>query len=346
MRLLDDEFNLRLLRYLVSGEGVEVNISAVSRFLNVHRATAKRRLSILFNNGILEQPRYPFINILEQYPLLVMVKADLPQTTQVREFLKYDTHIFAEFSCMEGPYNTLLLEFFKDLESYHSWREQIVNEDKLPSREWRAPADVAIFSNKLTFKYQPECFLDTLKREFNEKGYLELAGTRLDESSFRLMCALIKGDCIRSNDSEIGRRLGSDRKTIDRRINTLLESKIVSGPVCNLTNIFIPPDYNLVVSMIEVRGKRSAIRKYIMKDPNVSWGIETSTGRYNFLIFTAFRSIEDFFNWGEKLINYYPDCVGAVSNIFLSPKMIRSIDLQKISLGWIERHLWEIKSKS
>ncbi len=345
MNLLDDEFNLRLLRYLVSGEGVEVNISAVSRLLKVHRATAKRRLSTLFDNGILEIPDYPFINILEQYPLLVMVKADLPHTSQVREFLDHDTHIFAEFSCMEGPYNTLLLEFFRDLESYHSWRERIVREDKLPSREWRAPADVAIFSNKLAFKYHPESFMDTLKREFHEKGYLELGGTRLDEPSFKLMCALIQGDCIHSNDSELGRRLGSDRKTVDRRINALVENRIVGRPACNLKNLFVPPDYNLVVSMIEVRANRGGIREYMIKDPNVSWGIETSTGRYNFLVFTAFRSIEDFFNWGEKLVNYHPDCVGAVSNIFLSPKMIRSINLRKISLGWIERHLWELKSR-
>ncbi len=133
MDILDDEFNLRLLRYLVSGEGVDVNISAVSRLLDVHRATSKRRISLLLDNGILDPPRYPFLNITSQYPLLVMVKADLPRTKQVRDFLKDDTHIFAEFSCMEGPYNTLLLEFFRDLESYHSWRETIVREQKLPS---------------------------------------------------------------------------------------------------------------------------------------------------------------------------------------------------------------------
>ncbi len=142
---LKDELNLRLLRYLVSGEGVKVNISAVARRLDVHRATAKKKLEYLYDNGIVNPPLYPFDALFEEYPLLVIVEADMPRDPDITAFYREDSHIFAAFSCMEGPYNTLLIEFFRDLESYHSWREKIVQERRIPAREWRAPANAYIF---------------------------------------------------------------------------------------------------------------------------------------------------------------------------------------------------------
>ena len=345
MNQVDDELNLRLLRYLVAGEGVNVNISSISDLLDVHRATAKRRLHQLIDSGLIKEPSFPFPYIFNKYPLLALVKADLPRTDQVMDFIRDESHILAAFSCMEGSYNILLIEFFRDLESYHSWREDIVREEKLPSREWRAPADVSIFSNKLSFKYDPNCFITILEKEFDKKGRLTLGGMELDKASFKLMRTLMTGDCIRTNESELGRKLGSDRKTIGRRINGMIEEGIIEYPRCGFPNLFIPPDYNLVISMIEVRSKRRQIQDYLKKDPNVSWGLETSTGRYNFLIFSAFKTIEDFFDWGDKLMSYFPDCIGAVSNTLLSSRMIHSVDPQKLSLGWIERHLWDIKSK-
>ncbi len=345
MNHVDDEFNLRLLRYLVSGEGVNVNISSISRLLDVHRATAKRRLSQLFDSGLLKEPTYPFPHIFNEYPLLALVKADLPRTEQVMEFIRDESHIFAAFSCMEGPYNVLLMEFFKDLESYHSWREKIIREEKLPSREWRAPADVSIFSNRLAFKYDPNCFMTILEDEFQENDKLTLGGVDLDRSSFKLMRTLMEGDSIRTNESELGRKLGSDRKTVGRRISGMIESGIIEPPNCGFPNIFIPPDYNLVISMIEIRSKRKKIQEYLTRDPNIAWGIETSTGRYNFLIFSAFKTIEHFFDWGDKFMRFFPECIGAVSNTLLSSRMIHSVDPQKLSLGWIERRLWDIKRK-
>ncbi len=343
MELLEDELNLRLLRHLVSGEGVRVNLSAVAKHLDVHRATAKRRLNFLFENNIVAKPVYPFPTIFEKYPLLVIVRADLPRNREVIEFIKDDTHIFAGFSCMEGPYNTLLMEFFKDLESYHSWRERIVKEKKLPSRDWRSPADASIFSNKLTFRYAPNCFLEEMRKRYQDKGYVDLGEHRLNSSSFELMERLLQGDFLRTNESLLGRKLGSDRKTVGRRIEYLIDHGIISKPCCFFPNLFIPPGYNLVVTMLEARDRRGEIRDFLKRDPNVSRGIDTSSGRYNFLIFTAFRTIEDFFTWGNTLMDTFPDCIGAVSNTFLSSRMIHNIDPQKVSLGWIERRLWEEK---
>jgi len=345
MDTLEDELNLRILRYLVSGQGVKVNISALSRKLDIHRATVRRRIESLNQNKILNEPQYPFPQLFQEYPLLILVKADIPRTQDAKEFYKNESNIFAAFSCMEGPYNTLLIEFFEDLESYHRWREQIIIDQKLPSRFNRSAAHVDIFSNKLTFKYNPNCFIKSMEKEYDKKGSIVIGGKELDDASFNILKNLANGECIRTNDSFIARELGSNRKTVKRRINNLLNEGIIDHPKCYFPNLFVPPEYNLVVTMIEVKTRSDDIKKYIKYDNHVSRAIETSTERYNILLFSAFQTIEDFFDWGEKLNSKFPGCIGAISNTILSSRMIHTINPQKVSLGWIERKLWEIKQK-
>lgn len=344
MDLLEDELNLRLLRYLVSGKGVSVNITGLSKELKIHRATAKRKVEWLFEKKLLNPPFYYFPYLYEAYPLLVLAKSDMPRSKEVIDFLKDDSHIFAAFSCMEGPYNTLLLEFFTNLESYHSWREQIVKEEKIPARENRAPADVHIFSNKLTFKYAPNCFIHDIKKDFEKKGFAVINNLKLDEASFLILQNLMDGNYIQRNDVFLSRELNLNRKTVANRVNVLMNKKIIGYPRCFFPDLFIPPGYNLVVSMIEAKSKNKEIKNYIMDNDSISRAQEASTGRYNFLIFSAFRTIEHFFEMGEEIMNLFPNSIGDISNIILSSRMIHAIKPQKLSLTWIERKLWDIKN--
>lgn len=340
---LSDRLDLKILRHIIPGNFVKANISQISRELGIHRATAKRKLNMLFDKKILNPSLYPFPFLFERYPLLVLVKADMPRNPNATEFYKDDSHIFAAFSCMEGSYNTLLIEFFEDLESYHSWREQIVKDHKIPSRENRVPAHAEIFSNKLTFKYDPNCFIRSMRRRFEDEGHLELGGIHFDDNSFKLLELLLNGECFRTNASAIGREIGADRKTVRRRIENMLDEGIIQEPRCFFRNLFVPPDYNLVVSLIEVKSNVDSVKKYISKDEHVPRAVETSTERYNFLLFSAFQNIEDFFEWGERLNFNFPGSIGAISNTILSSKMIHTIKPHKVSLGLIERQLWEIE---
>jgi len=346
MKLLEDELNLRLLRYLVSGNGISVNIRAISKDMKIHRNTARRRINLLYNNKIINAPFYSFPFLYTVYPFLVLAKADMPRTDDLIDFLKDDSHIFAAFSCMEGPYNTFLIEFFKDLEYYHNWREQIVKEQKIPSRELRAPAEVYIFSNKLTFKYDPNCFIREFRKEYEKKGFLEISDFKLDNISFNILENLMNGNYIQRNDSFLSRELELNRKTIKNHVEILLENGIIGKPKCFFPNLFIPPGYNLVVSMIEVRSRRQDFKNYIMSNNHISRAQEASTGRYNILIFSAFKTIEHFFEMGEQIMKKFPDSIGAISNIILSSRMIHAIKPQKLSLAFIERNLWDIKKIS
>ena len=341
MHYLDDTKDLRLLRYLVSGEGVSVKINAIAKELNIHRATAKKKVNFLFESNLLTKPFYPFSYLYSAYPLLVLVKADMPRSKEIIDFLKDDSHIFAAFSCMEGPYNTYLIEFFKNLEAYHQWRERIVNEYRIPAREMRTAADTTIFSNKLTFKNNPNCYAMNLLTEFKKHKSITLNNISLDEATSLILIHLLNGKFIQRNDSFLSNELKFNRKTVHHRVQILSNNNILGEPKCFFPNLFVPPGYNLIVSMIEVKTKMAEIRDFIYKHNNIARAQEASTGRYNLLLFSAFKAIEDFFNMGDELFAKFTGSVGAIENIFLSSKMIHTIKPQKLSLSWIERRLWE-----
>lgn len=342
---LQNRQSLEILRHLVSGAAVNVNINALSRHLGLHRATVKNRIQALFDARIINPPNYPFLLLFEEYPLLVLARADMPRSAQVIEFFRDESNIFAAFSCMEGPYNTLLIEFFKDMESYHSWRERIVQEQKIPAREMRAAANVDFFSNKLAFKYDPSCFVHELRREFDANGRLDIGGMTLDEGTFSLLDLLLSGEFIRTNDSLIARDLGTNRKTVTRRVDMLLRDGVVGRPRCFFPNLLTPPGFNLIISMVEVTSRKAEIVDYIMSSSHVPRALEISTGRYNILMFSAFRTVEEFFTWGEEITSSFRGAIGAITNTILSSHMIHTIKNQKVSLGLIERRLWEQKQR-
>ena len=93
--LLNDELNLRLLKEICSGNGVEVNISELSRSLKKHRNTIRDRIEPLFENNIINKPIYPFFWLFKEYPLMVITRADLPRDELTNYFIETDPHIFA-----------------------------------------------------------------------------------------------------------------------------------------------------------------------------------------------------------------------------------------------------------
>ena len=79
MNHLEDKFSLRLLRHLVSGDGVRVNINSLANKLKLHRTTVSKRVQLLFKHRILDKPRYPFLQLFHEYGLLVIALADIPR---------------------------------------------------------------------------------------------------------------------------------------------------------------------------------------------------------------------------------------------------------------------------
>ena len=172
--LLSDLLNLDILENLCSGKGVEVNISVLAKVLKRHRNTIKSQVNALFENKIINRPIYPFIWLCQEYPLLVVAQAEFPRTEEIDKWFKWDKHIFSAFYVRDEEYNTLLIEYHKDIHTYGQWKKKIVREGKIPPPEIRHPAHVLIFSNRDIIKYQPYSPIYTMEEIYTKGKELEI----------------------------------------------------------------------------------------------------------------------------------------------------------------------------
>ena len=343
--LLLDMLNLQILENLCIGTGVEVNISALSKTLKKHRKTIRSQVNGLFDAEIINKPVYPFTWLFQEYPLLVTARADLPMNEEINQFLIEDDHIFGVFYVGDEEYNTLLIEFHKDITSYSKWRRRIVVENKIPSRNNRYPANSLFFSNNLILKYQPFSPIHNMEMHYRENKPLEINGYRLNYLGFQILKKLLMGEGIRTNENMLSKKLNVNRKTIERRISSLLKEKIVSAPACRFPKFFVPPNQILIYNLMEIKKSQDEFVKAIKNDPSVPIAIEANIGRYTLLLFQVFSKVEEYFEWERKYNIQFPQCIGGMKKIFLSPMMTASIDQQKVSLGIIEKKKEYVRGK-
>lgn len=166
---------------------------------------------------------------------------------------------------------------------------------------------------------------------------IEINGYKMNPLCFQILKSLMLGEGIRTNENLLATKLDVHRRTIERRIQAMIDEKIISKPVCRFPKFFVPPNQILVVSIIEIKKSKDNIFKAIRTDPHIPLAVEASVGRYNLLLFGVFSNVEDHFEWEEKYDARFPESIGAMKNLYLSPKKMASIDQQKVSLNIIKR---------
>lgn len=340
--LLEDRVNLLLLQEICSGNGLEVNLTNLSRRFRRHRNTVRERVRGLLSHGVVDRPVVPFLALFKECPLLVVVYADLPEDKRVSKWIREDANIFGAYRVREGEYNMMLFEFHKDVSSYHVWRDALVSEGKIPERRERAPSSALYLSNELIVKYQPNAAIELIEEQFAEEREIEINDYVLDEVALNVLRHLLQGDGIRVNENFLSKRIGVHRSTIRRRISKMEEEGLTHHPLCRFPLFFTPSNFLLVFSMLEVRKPRQFLSD-IANDPHVSLAYNISEGRYNLLLFESHMSIENYLLWEKKYENKYPGCLGSIKNSYLSPKMTISIDQQKVSLGTIRERLRQLE---
>ena len=343
--LLSDELNLEILRRICAGTGLDVNLRQLSKILRHHRNTIRDRARALLQGGIVDRPVFPFIELFREYPLLVLVYADLPDDERVMEWLRTDRHIFAAFRVREGDYNMMLFEFHRSVEDYMTWRSLLAEEGRIPEREVRIPSAPYYVSNTLILKYDPNAPIELIRREVGEEGCFRVYDRSLDELSVEVLNCLVKGYGIKVNESLLSGQVGVHRATLRRRIEQMLKENIIHNPICRFPHFFAPPGFILVTSMMEVKRRIRDFEGEILRDPHVTLAYRISQGRYNLLLFEAHRSLEDHLAWESSYESRYPGCFGSIKNNYLSPRMALSIDQQKVSLGAIEERLRNLREK-
>ncbi|MDD3491896.1 MAG: hypothetical protein PHZ19_00170 [Candidatus Thermoplasmatota archaeon] len=334
-KLLNDALNLKILQSICAGDSVKVNINALSQMLDKHRNTIKDRVDALFAHEIVTRPFYPFYYLYKEYPLLVVARSDLPRTQEIDSFLKEDEHIFAAFYVKDEEYNTLMVEYHKDIYAYGEWRKGLIAKKKIPSREYRIPADALFFSTKHFIKYQPASALELFEKKYQQEETVDINGYKMDRLCFDILKKLMRGEGIRTNETAIANKIGVNRKTVERRIGALLQEKIVLDPLCRFPRFFAPSNQVLVYYLVEIKKSRDKIIESVVADPHIPFAVEESTGRYSLLLFEVFFNVEEHLEWEELYNKRFPDSLGAMKNIYLSPKMTAAVNQQKIALDII-----------
>jgi len=339
--LLDDRTNLLLLQEVCAGNGLEINLSYMSKRFNKHRNTIRERTKSLFSHQIVDRPVVPFLALFRERPLLVAVYADLPEDAKVTSWIREDTHIFGAYRIRDGDYNMMMFEFHEDVSSYQNWRDTLVSRGMIPDRRVRTPSSALYLPNK-HIKYDPNATIDLLEEETAKSGAININGYVLDKLAVNVLRSLLEGNGVRMNENFLAKKIGIHRSTIRKRIKKMQEEGLIHHPLCRFPLFFTPSNYLLVFSMLEVREPQEFLSD-ISKDPHVSLAHSISEGKYNVLLFEAQMGIDGYLRWESKYENKYPGCLGSIKNTYLSPGMNISIDQQKVSLGIIRERLERIE---
>ncbi len=350
--LLEDQDNLRLMEELVSGKAVSVNISELSRILDKHRNTVKKRVEALFDANIIDHPIYPFHGLYKVYPLLAVVHMDLPEVNESTEgiirWVKEDPQIFAAFRTRQGEYDTLLFTYHENITAYQLWMSTIPSilmiNYNVQEEDSHFETSTSYFSNQLMIKYNPSTGINLLEREFKEKGSLKLRGYEIDELDLDIIRCLVNGKGIKTNMTGLSEKTGLHRTTIMKRIDALQEEGYLGEDVCRFSNFFVPPNHLLTYVLIQFKKLDEGVLNELIIDTSIPLAIQTIHGKYNMLLFGNHISLDEHLRWEENYRKSFPESFGAAHITYLSPEMTISFNQQIVSLSYIRSKLGKIES--
>ena len=340
-QILDDSLNVELLQLICSGEGVEINVSALSERLKKHRNTVVSRVENLFSNKIIDRPFHPYTRILAEYPLLVLEKANLPRNRKTNAWIERDQYIWAAFFVKDEEYNTLLIELHEDIHAYQMWRDQVLDKGRisLAPGEEQVSSEAIFLSTKAIIKNDSTASIELLKANFQNSSQMMMNGLSIDQTYLDLIEALVLGNGVWTNPNSLARKLNVHRKTVQRRLDLLLQEEIISNPVSRFPRMWAPPGYFIVLSLIELKKQKDCISKTFIDDPHTSLLVRASAGKYNLIAISCFSRLRDHLTWEEKYDQRFSGSIGAVKNLYLSPSMTFSIHQQYVPLEYLKKRL-------
>jgi hypothetical protein len=348
-KLLDDVDNLKLLEELVSGNAVSVNISELSRILGKHRNTIKNKVEAIFRHHILDLPIYPFHGLYRVYPVLAIIKVDIPDckdcTPGIIKWITEDPQIFAAFRSRQGEYDTLLFTYHENITNYQLWMSSIPSILEISygvDEEYsHFKSSTAYFSNQLMVKYNPSTGINLIEQDYYRNGSVKLRGYDLDELDLDIIRCLVNGKGVKTNHTLLCERTGLHRKTVEKRIDLLTQDRLLAMPVCRFPNFFVPPNYLLTYTLVQFRRLDERILNEIIIDPSIPIAIQTIHEKYNMLIFGNHSSLDDHLRWEENYRTLFPDSFGSAEITYLSPEMTINFNQQIVSLSYIRGRLGE-----
>ncbi|MFW9802615.1 MAG: hypothetical protein ACFFFC_08190 [Candidatus Thorarchaeota archaeon] len=336
---LNDPLNVELLKLVCSGQGVEINVSELAETFRKHRNTISSRIDNIFRHEIVDKPFHPLPLLFNQYPFLVIEKCEFPRDIRTNKWIELDPFIWAAFFFRDEEYNTLLIELHKDLFHYQTWKDRIVDEGLVSIKRGRdyIHSQAIYVDTKAIVKYDPSSNLHVIKENQREGILGEVNGLEMDNTYLNLIEALLRGRGVWTNPNALAKRLGIHRRTAQRRLKLLLDKRIISPAVSRFPRIWVPPQYFMVLSLLEIKSHKEQIQNALSADPHISFLAKTVADRYNYVSIAGFYKVRDHLNWEEEYSQRFSESLGAVKNVYLSPAMTFSIHQQFVALTYLDQ---------
>ena len=341
----DDILSLKILEQVVYGIGVEINITELSKIYNKHRNTITNKINKFFEQKILDRPFCSFTDIFDKHSLMVIEKGDFPRDLKTNTWIEKDPYIWTAYFVKEEEHNTLLLILIDNLYIYDKWHESIEAESKITLGERLHPSDPIFLSTKSIIKYDPTTTFSLIEKSYLENHNKMMNDLELDELSINLIKSLLTGEGIRINENFLARELNVNRRTVQRRIDTLIANNIISRPFCRFPNLWAPPGYFQVLSLVEIKKNKGKILNSLKEDPHIPFLINANYRRYNLVMFSVFKQMDEHLIWQENYDQRFPNCFGAIKNTYLSPAMTFPIDQEYISMCYIQDLIHKINGQ-
>ena len=116
---------------------------------------------------------------------------------------------------------------------------------------------------------------------------------RIDEQLVQML-----GKDARQSSDTLAKKLGISPATVRRRIKGLIKNEVIR------TTVLVNPDKvgypltSIIAFDVELQNVESAL-KFLASRPEVKWAV-TTTGRYDILVWAAFRSTNELADFVEK----------------------------------------------
>ncbi|MFX1248397.1 MAG: hypothetical protein ACFFBQ_13510, partial [Promethearchaeota archaeon] len=226
------------------------------------------------------------------------------------------------------------------------WKESIITEAKITLKEEIYPSEAYFLTMKNLIKYDPTIAVQILEINYKNQHHTVLNGLRINDFRLELIKLLLNGKGIRTNEYHISEILNVHRRTVKRRIDKLLDHRVIDNPVCCFPRVWVPPEYFLVFSLFEIKNKKELLLRALKNDPHIPILFRAIVDRFNLALFGNFYKMEDFLEWAEEYDQRFPGCIGAVKNTFLSPSMTFSIAHNYVTLTFLQNIANRLRGKA
>ncbi len=121
-----DDLDLKIVKSLVTGKGMKINLSLLSSKSGLHRKTVEKRIEVLLREDYIAKPvcRFPKFFVPPHHVLTYSLFEIKKSKERVINEIKKDPHVPIALKIIHGKYNLLLFGNHTSISDHLSWEEE------------------------------------------------------------------------------------------------------------------------------------------------------------------------------------------------------------------------------